>query len=339
MNAGEERVHALRGRAETWRAEGMIDDTAARAVAAELATGWRSYGLLPQIVFFAMAAVAILAAYALLSLLEVPARGVIIAVICLVTAEYLIRRRRWWRTGVEAALWIGATFALVSALPRNATPESLLVLAAASAIPAARLRNPLFAAIAAMFVVVWSESRFDAGVVVALLIASVAVAALTRTWRRPSTEWSWIALAVLVPVAGLSAADPEWRLVTIALYLFFGAGSLVLAIRVRHHALFAAAAIGLTVAVVESVRAANVPLEVALGAGGAALMLIGWGSARALRGRTRGIVATPAKLTPYDDDLHVAGSVATCGSTGEQPDDARPQGDGRFGGAGATGEF
>ncbi len=252
-------------------------------------------------------------------------------------AEYLIHVRRWFRTGVESALWIGGLFCLVADLPGKPTDEALLLFAAAAAIAGARVRNPLFGALAAGFVVHYAEKRFDLGVLAALALATLAVLALCREWRRPSNEWLFIAIALILPLAGYAEADPQWRATTIALYAGFGALALFLAIARRHHALFFAAAIGFAVAGIELAREIDVPLEAKLAAGGALLLLLSLVAARPLRDRTRGFVLKEESLTGEDELLEIAATHAATPS--QNPPEARPQGDGGFGGAGATGDF
>ena len=295
---------------------------------------WRTHGLIARVVFFGLAAVGLFAFMQLLDLIGVPKPGIAAGLLALVIAELLIRRRWWW-TGVEEALWLGGMFALISALPSSGSPESLLVIAAACAIPGLRVRNPLFGAAAAVLVVAWFEKRFDLGVIAALLLAFAAVLALLRTWRRPTTEWLWIALVLVLPIAGRFYADEVWRVVTITLYAAYGAATLLLAIRNRHHALFVSGAIAVAIAATDVADRIAMPLEAKLASAGTLLLVGSWLLARALRDRTTGIVTTPAKLTQFDDELEIAATV----SIPEQNFDQRMESGGRFGGAGATGDY
>ena len=294
MTVAEERARLMRERLE---ADGLRD------LAEAVRVDWRSHGVVLRVVLFVLACIGLAAFYFFLDLTQVPREGIVTGVVAIALAELLIHRFRWFGTGVEEALWIGGMFALVSELPRSGEPESLLVLAAASAIPGLRVRNPLFGALAAAFVVQYFELRFDRGVVVALTIATAAVLALLRKWRRPSTEWLWIALAVTMPVAGRSVADVPWRDVTILLYGAFAALALTLAVRKRHHALFASGGIALTIAATDFAQKLDAPLEAKLAAAGAILLAGSWFVSRALRDRTHGFVLTPVKLTTDDDAM------------------------------------
>ncbi|HEX6097279.1 MAG TPA: hypothetical protein VF432_13200 [Thermoanaerobaculia bacterium] len=288
----------------------------------------RTHGILLRATLFVLTAIGV---FALTVLWNVGIAGVL----SIALAEYLILARRWWWTGVEEALWIGGVMSLISELPNTGADESLLVIAAGAGLAGARVRNPLFGAVAASFVAAYFEKRFDLGVVTALVIALAAAFALLRTWRRPSNEFLCIAIAAILPLVGYSQADANWRNATIALYLAFGLVTFFLALRYRHHALFLCGAIGTGVAAVEFARTLTVPLEAKLALGGAVLLAGAWLVSRALRDKTTGIVSTPASLTPFDDDLEIAATVALPRADFDQ----KSTGGGEFGGAGATGKY
>ncbi len=339
MNVQDERTATLHDRAETWRKQKLIDAETQAAVKATLKTPWRSHGVIVQAVFFVLTLMAMSASYGLLHLFKIPGRGIFAGIAFLAAAELLIRGPRWFGTGVEAALWIGGLAGFISELPSKGTPESLLVIAAAFGLAGFRVRNPLFGAVAAICVMVYAEQKWDAGVIAALVIATFAAVALLREWRRPSTEWLFIAIAVALPLAGVFTADAKWRMVTIGLYAAYGTLAFALALLKRHHALLLTGATGLVIAVVEAAQTIASPLETKLAAGGAFLLATAFIVQRALRARTTGIVVTPASLTSVDDALSIAGAVvAPTGARVESPE-GRPQGEGGFGGAGATGEF
>jgi hypothetical protein len=296
---------------------------------------WRTYGLLARAIFFVLTCVGLGAVRQLFELFGVPAPGLFLGLAALGLAEYLIRDRRWFWTGIEEALWLGGTVAMVSELPRSGRAESLLVIAAACGIPGWRVRNPLFGAVAAAFVTAYFEKRFDLGVVAALALAAIAVLALLRTWQRPSNEWLWILIALLLPAVGRFYADGDWRNVTIALYLLFGLSVLALAIVKRHHALFFSGGIALAIAAGDVIALANAPLELMLAIAGGLLLMGSWITARLLRDRRTGFVTTPSKFTAFDDELEVAATI----SLPQQDFDQRMESGGEFGGAGATGKY
>ncbi len=324
MTADHERARTLRAR--KWPIDRAIVDAA-------FPQPWHGYGLLARIVFFVLTCAGIAA------FIGLTGAELVAALLCLVLAEFLIGARRWFHTGVEEALWIGGLFAALQSLPNSNAPEANLLLAAAAGLAGLRVRNPLFGALAAFFVTAYLETVADLGTLAALIIGLAAVFALYRTWKRPSTEALFVALAVIMPVAGAIHADSRWAIVTIALNLAFAAVALVSAIAKRHHWMFAAAAVSTVVAVGIAHDRFQWREELTLGVAGAALLLASWLTAVALRNRMRGFVLTPAKLTEFDDDLQSIGTFAAAAPSAGNPPEARPREGGGFGGAGATGDL
>jgi hypothetical protein len=328
MNVQHERNSFLRARLQD------------RRVAAELELPWRTNSIVAQLFFFVLTCLSLGAFYGLLKMFEMPLTGVVAGGAAIVLAEILIARR-WFFSGVEAALWIGGLFAIISELPSSGKPEAMLVLGAVCAVAGARVRNPLFGAAAAVFVMIYFEWRFDLGVICALILAFAACLALLRSWQRPTTEALWIALALILPIAGRFTADEQWRITTIALYLGFGAIALMLGIARRHHALLLAAIVSFTIAGIDIGRMDFAPPEARFAISGVLLLAISFALTRALRDRTSGFVLTPIQLTPFDDAGEIAATLALQPSTAAPPL-AEPQpasGGGSFGGAGASGEF
>ena len=306
----------------------------ARWPRANLPQPWHGYGLLGQIVFFVLTVAGIVAFYL------VADNELVTAAVCIALAEYLIHARRWFGTGVESALWIGGLVSAITALPNNNAPEGNLLFAAAAAIAGYRVRNPVFGVAAACFVTLYFERVRDLGTVAAFVIAAVALLALYKTWRRPSTEWLFSLLVVVMPFAAEVHADRKWGMVTVAMSAAFAFFAFASAVWKRHHWMFAGAAAGASVAVGVFHQHADLKDEVTLATAGAVLLLAALAIARLLRGRTTGFVMTPAKLTELDDDLETLGTivVAPAHSAGNPPE-GRPQGGGGFGGAGATGDY
>ena len=333
MNAQHERNLFLRARL---RSDGLLTDS----IAAQLEMPWRANGLLAQAAFFVLTCIGLGAFFGLLHVLDMGGEGIVAGVAAIALAEYLIGARRWFFTGVEAALWIGGLFALISELPSSGKPEAMLVLASACAIAGARVRNPIFGAAAAIFVMLYFEKRFDLGVLCALVMALGSCLALLHTWRRPTTEALWIALVLVMPIAGRFTADSGWRDTTIVLYAIFGIIALGLALAKRHHAFYLAAMISLAIAGGDFAEKLTAPEEAKLAVAGALLLLLAFAISRTLRGRTHGLVLTPIQLTPLDDAAE-AGATLALQPTASAPV-AEPQpagGGGGFGGAGASGDY
>lgn len=310
---------------------------------APLDVPWRTSSLLGQAGFFFLTCIAFAALRLFIGLFGSLA-GVITGVIAIALAEYLIGARKWFFTGVEAALWICGVLSIISDLPSSGTPESNLVIAAVVAIAGLRVRNPLFGAGAAIFVMIYFERRFDLGVLSALLLALIACLALLREWRRPSTEALWIVLAIVMPIAGRTVADEKWMNLTIALYATLGAIALVLAILKRHHALFLCAMIAIAIAGFDVAEKIFAPPEVKFAVAGALLLAIAFVITRALRDRTSGFVLTIEQLTPFDDAIESGATISLQPSTPTSTPTGAPEsgpqtGGGSFGGAGASGDY
>lgn len=330
----EERAHYLRYRAKAWREDGLLTAEEEKAWAPQLETPWRSNGFWASIVFFILTTIGVMALFGFFWIFKAKPLAGFIAV---GLGEVLIRKR-WFGTGVESALWLGGLFALIASLPSQGKIEALLVFAAAAAIAGLRVRNPLFGALAAGLVVQYAESKRDLGLLVALIFAAIAILALFRTWRRPSNEWLFIALAVTMPILAYIEADARWRQVTIGLFALFGVFALICGIARRHHAMLVAALIGIAVAITEASRLVEMLLEVKLLLAGGMLLLIAFTLSRALRDRQLGWVITPTRLTNADEALAIAATLAHApGQREDAPPAGRAQGEGGFGGAGATG--
>lgn len=306
-----------------------------RIPSARVEIPWRTHGILLRAVFFGLTLLGVVALRWCLDEMQVAKPGIPTGIGAILLAEVLILGARWWWTGVEEALWIGGAYALINELPDSGQPEAMLVLAAGAAVPGARVRNPLFGAVAAGFVAAYFEEKWDLGVLAAVVIAAIAVLGLLRTWRRPSNEWLCIAVAIILPVVGRFDADPIWRTVTIIFYGAFAAMALFLFVRKRHHALFFSGAVSLGIGAIELAELTPLRLEGKLAVGGAILLGGAWIASRALRGRVSGIVATPSKLTAFDDEIEIAATISV-----PQPEfDQKMESGGEFGGAGATGKY
>ena len=333
MNVAHERHHTLR---ERLRDEKLLTPS----IAEQLEHRWRTNSVFVQAVFFVLTSIALGSFYGLCHVFKVPGEGIVTGVVALAIAEYLIRARRWFGTGVEAALWLGGLIALITELPSSGAPEAILVFGAACAVAGARVRNPLFGAAAASLVAYYFEERFDLGVAAALVMTVAALFALLRTWRRPSTEWLFVAVALLLPLVGWTHADEIWRRGTIALYAIVAMIAFALAVKRPHHAFFLSGLIAAAIAATEIGRVLTfVPLQARLAAGGALLLGAAWLISNALRGRTRGFVLTPERLTPLDDELALGATLTLAPVAPPESTEPKPGGGGSFGGAGATGDI
>lgn len=302
---------------------------------------WRTNGVLWSLVFFALTALALAAAFWLLGELRLP-KGWIAGAMALALAEYLIRRHRFFGTGVESALWIGGLVAVILGLKGSGKPEALLLFVAAAAIAGFRMRNAAFGAAAAVLVVAYLAARgwHVLAATFGLSVSLAALAAITREVRRPSTEWLLCGLLVITPVAGAVASAGTLSAVWAGAYLVAATACLAVGIAARAHAPLVTAAVHGGIAVATLVVHDLLPgrPEWQLIAGGAVALVLSAALSRRLRGRTTGIVLTPETLTPFDETLQTAGAIALQAQPASGPVSTRDS-DGRFGGAGASGRF
>lgn len=313
-----------------------------RGIEAPMRLPWRSNGPVLALVFFVLTCLGIMAAFGFFTLLRLPA-GWLTAILCIGLAEFLIQRRHFFGTGVESALWLGGLFAVIFGLAGSPRIEVLLLFAAASAVAGLRMRNGLFGTLAAVFCIAYLEESFSAwgALIAGLTLATVALAALRRAWQRPSTENLWMALLVFAPIAvAIWSWDAIPPRVHSLLFLTYAAVALVSGLLMRHHAPLIACGVNLGIALSILIVHYLLPydLEWQLIGIGACLLIISWLTWRALRDRTSGLVVTPASLTPHDEELQIAATVAVPQPKGEPAPESRGAG-GQFGGAGSTGEY
>jgi hypothetical protein len=305
------------------------------------ASGWRKHAVVLTIVFFVLTVVAVAALEFLAQQLHL-AEGWCTAVIAVAIAEWLIHDRRFFGTGIESALWIGALFAIIFSLPNSGKPEAALVFAAAFAIAGFRVRSAVFGCAAIAIVVAYIGAKTLVGwppMLFALVTASIAAALLTREWRRPSTERLLAAVMIVTPLAG----EVEWSRheSTSATLPFALAAALLLMLgtRNRDRLTLAAGAITAGIAGYEARRLFHFALEFKLIAAGIALIAVAVIVTRALRGRTRGFVAERSADAAYDDAMKILGTISVTHFVPAPAAGELKPGGGSFGGAGASGSY
>lgn len=258
------------------------------------------------------------------------------AVICIGAAELLIRKWKFERTGVEEALWLGGLFSLVTAWKPSGLPEAFVFYALAAAVAGARLRQPWFGALSVVLLL--THARFalhvpaDEIAIVAQTIAAGAALLRARTWTLRSTDRLFGAIALAAP---LIAADAKWPP-----HLIGGVVVLGIALWLRDRMLLVAAGLSLAIAGFDGIDRIDAAAEVKLIGAGLALVAVSLVVSRALRGRTAGIVVTPAGDAKYER----AATVATALFVPPQPAPAGggatfQGGGGDSGGGGASDSF
>ncbi|MEO8036585.1 MAG: hypothetical protein ABI837_19260 [Acidobacteriota bacterium] len=320
-----------------------------------LDAGWHSSSPILAAVFFVLTCSAISAFFGLLALLSLP-KGVMTAVPCIGLAEYLIRKKKMFGSGIESGLWIGGLFAFIFGLPSEGKIEALLVFAVAAAIAGVRMRNALFGALAAILVVVYVAVKADhlhhgqdtfwsgGAAALAIVLALIAALALTRTWRRPSTEALFSALVITMTTtaylvgkiaSGSAHIDPIVAAVFCAMAIAYFATGVV----ARHHVLILCGAIATACVAFELQDLLAWPWEWKVIVAGTEMFVAGAGISRLLRGRSEGIV-----VTETDSGLL---SLVQAGATFVVAHPAAPEpsqsgfesGGGSFGGGGASGGY
>ena len=304
---------------------------------------WRGMRLWISVVLFFFTIQAATALFGLSALLKLPS-GWITLITCIAIAELLIQRWHLWRTGVETALWIAGLCAFIFSLPRTGEPEAILAFAAAAAIAGWRMRNGLFGALSFVLMAIYfaASHREAIGFWFAVVIASVALVALTRTWSRPSTEFLWQSIVILLPVAAYCVAlTVDWHHTNVSVVVLFVVLSIIfLAVGIRFliRVPLVAAAIAMAIAIIEARDFIPLSLEVELIVFGAVAFAIGAAAMRALRGRTSGFV-TDLRKSELEPLLNVAPAFVAAGGGGAPPSGGMQGGGGEFGGAGASGNY
>lgn len=302
---------------------------------------WRRLSIISQIVLFGLTVLAIAALYWLSSEIEIP-KGWTTLILSLGVAELLILRMHFWRTGVEAALWIGGLFAFIFSLPSSGKPEAILVFVAASAIAGWRVRNALFGALALVLCTAylitkgwpWTALAFS------FVVTLAAALALTRVIRRPSNEALFEVAVIVLPIAGYVGVkgDSSADLRVVAVYAAVAVIILAVAIRFRSRVLLIATAVFVAIAGVEARTLVPLSNEMRLILAGIAVLTTASVLMRALRGKKSGFVIAVEGPSELQDILDVAPVLLPVHATAPSGGGVNPQG-GEFGGAGASGNF
>jgi len=346
----EERAHAIADQLEDWD----LPAEERRAFAAQLATRWRRNSTFVALAFFGLTVFAMFALVALCKSIGVTEFTA--AAIAIATGEYMIRRRRMYGSGIESALWIGGLLAFIAGLPSSGAAEALLVVAAAFGIAAWRMQNAIYGMIGVLFtttyfVEVWRAPRdYWRVAMVPLALAVIAIVAKRWIFSRPWLDSFWSYVAIVMPLAAEIGGrgvtyDSNGHLEFAITYAILGTIALLAGLHLRDHALLIAAGVSFGITAFELHDLVDTPLEWKLIAGGVILLGLAALVARRLRGRTAGFVATPARLTRYDELIKLGGTMvagqAMHGKASEpEPGVTGTTGGGdSFGGAGATGDY
>ncbi len=321
-------------------------------------THWRHNGMLLRIVFSILAMIAVSAFFGFFGLLLMP-KGLLTAAGAIGTAEWLIRKHRFFRTGIESGLWICGTFAFIFGLPSSGKVEAILVFAAAAALSGWRMRNTFFGVVATILVIAYIGAKWNhqplPAMITAAAIAITSAFALRHLWQRPSTERLLAGLALTMPVTGYVATVIQGIFknsvpTNVPIALILGATAMVLfacGVIWRDRVLLVSAALSTACAAIELRALFDYPAEAKLIAGGIVVIAVAVVLSRALRNATRGFVVTPVRVGAYDEAMQIGGiiSVAPHGTpashqhTGPELADSAGPTDKSYGGGGAGGGF
>jgi MFS family permease len=331
-----------------------------RAHAIGAPTAWRYNKTMLRIVYSVLAAVAVLALFGFVAIVFHVVRGVVTAAVAIGVSESLIRKHRFFGTGLESSLWLCGVFAFIFGLPSQGKVEAILVFALAAALSGWRMRNAVFGVLSAILIVAYIAAKWDPEpvptIAAACVIAVAAAIAMRRRWSRPSTERLFAGLVLSMPVAGylgtvvqnIFRSNPPAN-VSVAIILAATALVLLIAgIASRDRAILVSAFFSIVLAIVEVRDLINYPSEAKLIGAGILMIAIAAVLARALRNATRGFVVTPVRVGGYDEAMQIGGiiSVAPHGSapasqhhSGPELADSAGPTDKSYGGGGAGGGF
>ena len=340
------------------------------------AGGWRSTGSLARIALFVLGLVAATLTFGILGFGE---QGMLLAagVIAVGAAEWLKVRKRLHASGIEEGLCVAGSLMIAGWItlhldrPMHYGDGGLVTLVpiAAVALAGLRLLNPFVTTCAAIAFVDWAGSTgvaraldqvVGAGVTelaVACALAALALALGAPTYQRSSHDRMLDWLVATLPVAayaqraawsaivetGLTTAAGTGRLAATAFLLATGIALLVAGLRRRRHAPLLGFMGCVACVAVELRLATTMATETWLILCGLVALVAGMVLDRCLRQPRNGV--TSAKLTDREGPLELlqtAGAAVLAGRASPEGPTAAPavtQGEGRFGGGGASGSY
>jgi hypothetical protein len=340
-SVAEEQRIALAGRIGGWERAGVISPAERAALVEWAATPWRVYKLPLRIGLFALTwfAASSVAGLFFLALEEMGA--IVIGVTAIALAEWLIRGKRFFRTGVEEGLWIIGVFMILFQLSLFGLddPEPVIAIAAVAILLAGvRLLNVPIALLGVAVAVIWLGVATEAILPAAIALGvtgAVAAALHLRPIERPFwsglTGWTAALAPPLVWAILLfdhKSAAVIW--VAIATVAWLAAG-----IAFRSRALLAGGWLSLFALGYDLSERTRLLPEAKLVIGGGLLFLAAVALEKWLRTPRRGFTSIPLDDESLEGALQLAGVAAI--APGPLPEGR--EGGGRFGGAGASGEY
>jgi len=308
--------------------------------------GWRSFSIFARIGFFVLGAICAFALWGLFAVFSSAPRGaaVVAGVATVGAAELIIAQARWFKAGLDEALYLcGVCFVLIGFVSWNTNEKVLFAAAALAALIAAvRLLNPLLPVVSLLL----ACGAIDAPLrpVVCVLAAIVALLLITRRVVRPSVEHVLAAFVIVMPAAAYVFAKEntydrlDWPIAL--MLLAWAAAALFVGIVFRLHAPLVSLFVAIGALAYEVRNLTGMPLETRLIVWGFVLLVVAVAVDRLLRTPRNGITSEKLRDDQALRLLELAGSAAITPAAPrhDQPEGLQPGG-GSFGGAGATGDF
>ena len=185
---------------------------------------WKTARWWSRCLFFLLGLFAASSGASLLWALGLPARLAVAGVALIGVAEWLVRERRVFWSGIEEALWVAGAVVLVTQFMDlfQSGPRTLdvVLLAAAFLVAGLRLLNPLFTtasalttscAVAMAMGRIWESPATQAASLFCAGVAALALLAGSRHYTRPSHDRMLDALVIVMPLAAFA-----WAIVSYA---------------------------------------------------------------------------------------------------------------------------
>ena len=340
-SVAEEQRIALAGKVGGWERAKVISPAERAALVEWAATPWRVYKLPLRIGLFALTwfAAGSVAGLFFLALEEIG--PMIIGVTAIALAEWLIRGKRFFRTGVEEGLWIVGVFMILFQLGRfGLDDEKVMIAIAAIAILLAgvRLLNVPIALVGLAVGVIWVGVATEASLPPAIalgVIGAVAAALHLRPIERPfwSALTGWTSALAPPLVWAILLLDHKleaviWVAIATVVWLVTG-------IAFRSRALLAGGWLSLFALGYDLSERTRLLPEAKLVIGGALLFVAAVVLEKWLRTPRRGFTSIPLDDESLEGALQLVGVAAI--APGPLPEGR--EGGGGFGGAGASGEY
>jgi hypothetical protein len=315
--------------------------------------GWRTANLLSRCALFVLGLIAAGMIGVIAARLGPKGALVTAGLIAIAVAEWLILARRHFWSGIEEALEIaGLTLLAVECWSRTAwsTPAGERFICAALAIAGLRLLNPLFTTLAVLALVLALDLPPSAAGLLSYGIGLTALSAGAYRFRRPSHDLMLDWLVIVMPVAGYlwsayrygaidylhAGATAWWVLLSPSVFAVI---ALATGLRRRAHAPIVAFMLCVACTAYELRRLTGLSLETRLILWGCVLLGASTALERYLRVTRGGVTSRP--LRDEGDSTGILGMAGSAVLAPQAPQ-AAPSlegGGGRFGGAGASGEF